>query len=91
VDRRSALQKDMKIIRKLKVVNDASERGIAEVIIFDLSLTRRESERQFLSRWKCITHNLPHPRESGVYKYFSGAGKVFSNTSQASPVPEKCI
>ena len=26
-----------------------------------------------------------------MYKYFSGAGKVFSNTSQASPATEKCI
>ena len=24
-----------------------------------------------------------------MYKYFSGAGKVFLNTSQASPAPEK--
>jgi len=25
-----------------------------------------------------------------VYKYFSGAGNVFLNTSQASPAPERC-
>src|SRR6218665_2933408 len=28
-------------------------------------------------------------RRKIVYKYFSGAGKVFLDTSQASPVPEK--
>src|SRR6218665_4148790 len=28
-------------------------------------------------------------RSKSVYKYFSGTGKVFLNTSQASPAPEK--
>jgi len=35
---------------------------------------------------KCIKALLR--RRKSVYKYFSGAGKVFSNTSQASPAPE---
>ena len=38
-------KKFMKITKSLKVVNDAAERGIVQVIIFNLSLTRREAEK----------------------------------------------
>jgi len=57
---KAAYKKVMKIIKSLKVVNDAAERGIALVIIFNL---RHADEKQFLSQMVEIHHTwLPHPR-----------------------------
>src|SRR6218665_1161321 len=41
-------KKAKKIIKSLKVVNDAAERGIALATSFNYSLTRREDEKQLL-------------------------------------------
>jgi len=38
-------KKVMKITQSLKVVNDAADRFIVQVIIFNLSLTRRQDEK----------------------------------------------
>jgi hypothetical protein len=44
----SSLQEALKIVQALKVVNDSAERAIALAANFNLSLTKREDEKQYL-------------------------------------------
>jgi len=56
-------KKAKKMIKSLKVVNDAAERGIALATSFNSSLTRREDEKQLLYQMVendfHILHNVP--------------------------------